>query len=71
LPVSGTIVPIAAAEPTPSSCPVTGFFACRLMPEHGFTLFGHPATYSIGALVMSYFSGKKFDVCSSESYCGC
>ena len=44
LPELGTSVPIASVEFGPSNWPVTGFIACRLVPEHGSTPFAQPAT---------------------------
>ena len=71
LPVLGTIVPMAAAEPTPRNWPVRGFLAWRFAPEHGLTPLTHPATYSVGAWPGLHSSGRKFDAWPSESYCGC
>ena len=67
LPVFGTIVPMAAAEPAPRSWPVSGFLAWRLVPEHGFALLTQPAAYNTGAWPWLHFSGRKFDAWPSES----
>src|SRR5580693_1325006 len=87
LPRPGTGVPIntcvLAAPAAVITCPVTGFFALRVLPEHTVAPLLHPATYSTSELaadqpsVEDGFSAarvpagvKKFDICPSESYCG-
>src|ERR1051325_4120415 len=70
LPVLGTILPMFAADPGPSETPVAGFTATRFAAAHGFWLTEQPGTNRSGASLAFHLSGKKFDNCSRESYCG-
>src|SRR5579862_901799 len=71
LPLLGTISPIIDDDPTPSEAPVAGLMATRFALEHGFWPgTAQPGVNSSGAWLACQRFGKKFDICSLESYCG-